>query len=86
MKAYQAYGNAGRVTRDTAANAVMAYFVMFPKSRKCDVIQGDANGKFFTVKYGRASNGEWPESYKDVTKKQAPTIGCNEVNAAGSQL
>lgn len=75
MKAFQAYGPAGKVTRDTAKQAAVAYFETFPRSRKCDVIEGTVDGHFFTIRYGRASEGDWPQSYKDVTKKQAATLG-----------
>lgn len=75
MKAFQAYGNAGKVTKPTAKEAAKAYFEVFPKSRKCDVIEGTDDGQFFTVSYGRKSEGKWPTSYKDVTKKTAETIG-----------
>jgi hypothetical protein len=74
MKAYQAFGKAGRITKETPRKAAMAYFEQFPSSRKCDVIQGETDGPFFRVTYGRSSNGEWPESYKDVTKKTASTL------------
>lgn len=69
MKAFQAYGPAGKVTRETAKQAAEAYFSEFPKSRKCDVIQGEDDGLFFTVTYGRKSDGKWPLSYKNVTRK-----------------
>ena len=71
MSAYQAYGKAGRVTRDTPRAAALAYFDSFPSSRKCNVVQGKKDGEFFTVTYGLASDGQWPTSYKDVTKKTA---------------
>lgn len=79
-KAFQAYGNAGTVTKSTAREAATAYFEAFPKSRKCSVIEGETDGQFFTVTYGRKSEGQWPESYKDVTKKQAATLGSNYDN------
>jgi hypothetical protein len=70
MKAYQAYGKAGRVTSEKSPrDAAAAYFENFPKSTKCNVVSGETDGHFFTVKYGRYTTGEWPESYKDVTKK-----------------
>ena len=34
-----------------------------------DVIEGEADGHFFTVAYGRASEGKWPKSWKNVTRK-----------------
>lgn len=70
MKAYQAYGKSGRVTSEESPRAAaLAYFAQFPKSTKCDVIQGETDGAFFTVTYGRASMGQWPASWKAVTKK-----------------
>lgn len=74
MKAFQAYGKAGKVTRDTAREAAQAYFQSFPASRKCDVIEGEADGHFFTVRYGRASEGDWPQSFKGVTSKTAKDL------------
>lgn len=69
--AFQAYGKAGRVTADTPRAAAVEYFARFPASRKCNVIEGTQDGPFFTVSYGRASEGKWPSSYKDVTKRAA---------------
>jgi hypothetical protein len=74
MKAFQAYGTAGKVTRETPRAAAVAYFEAFPTSRKCSVIEGEADGGFFTVRYGRASLGQWPQSFKDVTKKTVATL------------
>ena len=74
MKAYQAYGKAGKYTGETPKKAALGYFDKFPSSRKCDVIEGDDDGHFFTITYGRASLGQWPTSYKDVTKKTACTL------------
>lgn len=67
--AYQAYSKQGHVTADTPAKARAAFFAEFPKARKCDIIAGEYDGLFFTVRYGRASAGEWPTYYGDVTKK-----------------
>lgn len=71
MKAYQAYGPAGRVTAPTPQMAALEYFAKFPTARKCNVIEGKTDGAFFTIRYGRASTGEWPQSWHDVTKKTA---------------
>lgn len=68
MKQYQAYGMAGSVVDATPRRAAAAYFSNYPKSRKCDVIEGVQDGHFFTVTYGKASEGKWPSSYKGVTK------------------
>lgn len=74
MKAYQAYSKAGRITRDTARAAAMAYFDSFPASRKCNVVEGKTDGPFFRITYGRSSFGEWPKNYKDATKKTAQAL------------
>ena len=75
MKAYQAYSSIhGNVTADTAKQAALLFFEKFPKARKCNIVQGTTDGRFFTVTYGRASTGEWPESYKDITRKTIDTI------------
>lgn len=69
IKAFKAYGNSGHVTRGTAKQAATAYFEEFPSSRKCNVIEGYVEGDFFIVTYGKTSEGNWPLSYKDITKK-----------------
>lgn len=74
MKEFQAYGNAGKVTAATPRAAAEAYFARFPSSRKCNVIEGETDGQFFTVRYGRASTGDWPQSFKDVTKKSTSEL------------
>lgn len=69
MIEYQAHGKHGSRTEKTPKKAARAFFEAFPNARKCDVVQGESDGQFFTVSYGRASAGEWPQSYKDVTRK-----------------
>jgi len=71
MKAFQAYAKDAKVTRATPQAVAVAFFELFPSKRKCDVIEGETDGAFFTIKYGRASMGEWPQSWKGVTKKTA---------------
>lgn len=73
-KEFQAYGKAGRVTAATPRKAAQAYFEMAPTSRKCSVVEGESDGAFFTVRYGRSSEGDWPSSWRDVTKRQVPTL------------
>ena len=69
MKAWQAYGPAGRVTStDSPQAAQRTFFAAFPKARKCNVVEGELDGSFFTVAYGRASEGRWPRNWKNVTK------------------
>ena len=71
-KAFQAYATTGfSVTAPTARQAARLFFERFPTKRKCNVIEGVADDYFFTVTYGRRSDGNWPESFKDVTKKTA---------------
>lgn len=72
--AFQAYGKAGQAIAETAKQAALKYFELYPSSRKCNIIQGEQDGHFFTVTYGRPSEGQWPTSYKDVTKKTAATL------------
>ena len=74
MRSFQAYSNGRTVTAETAKGAALAFFERFPTARKCNVIEGQQDGHFFTVTYGRASNGEWPQSWKDVTKKQTADL------------
>ena len=70
MKAYQAYSSRGQVTAETPCDAAAAFFDKFPTARKCDIVEGEKDGAFFTVAYGRIS----PKSWKDVTKKTAATL------------
>jgi hypothetical protein len=75
MKAFQAYGTDGtRVTRPTPKEAAIAFFEQNEGKRKCNVVEGKVDGHFFTVSYGRASAGNWPQSWKNVTKKSAQEL------------
>lgn len=70
MKAYQAYASGGfSRTAETPYQAAQAFFEAFPNKRKCDILEGTKDGHFFTVAFGRKSTGDWPQSWKDVTKK-----------------
>lgn len=72
MKAYQAYAEGvATVVRGTPREAAVAFFEQHPRKRKCRVIEGTLDAGFFTVRYGRASEGDWPQSWKDVTKQSA---------------
>lgn len=72
MKAYQAYAKGAQTkAKDSPRAAAVAFFEQHPTRRKCDVIEGTVDGAFFTISYGRASEGKWPSSWKDVTKKTA---------------
>lgn len=72
--AFQAYGNAGKRTAESPRAAALAYFQAFPNARRCNVIEGRHDGQFFTVRYGRSSEGDWPMSYNNVTKGQAHAL------------
>lgn len=74
MKAFQAYGNGSRVTGSTPMEAAVAFFEQNPNKRKCNIVEGTLDGHFFTVRYGRASEGDWPKSWQDVTKKAAQDL------------
>lgn len=67
--AWKACGKAGHVTEPTARKAAQTYFERFPKSRKCSLFSGWLDGGFFFMRFGKISEGDWPTSYRDVTKK-----------------
>lgn len=70
MKAYQAYASGkSSAVAATARQAAKDFFAKNPRARKCNVTQGEDDGRFFTVIYGRASEGKWPANWKDVTPK-----------------
>lgn len=74
-KAFQAYASgAGTATAQSARKAAQKFFATFPGKRKCTVTEGTVDGIFFTVVYGRASDGEWPQRFADVTKKTVDTL------------
>ena len=74
MKEFRAYSKDGSVIADTPKNAASLFFARFPTKRKCNIIEGVTDGHFFTVRYGRSSEGDWPYSAKDVTKKTIETL------------
>jgi hypothetical protein len=75
MKAYRASSKGNfAATRATPRAAALAFFAAFPGKRKCNVIQGTVDGPMFTVVYGRASLGQWPDSWRDVTPKTVNTL------------
>lgn len=74
MKAFQAYSKHGRTTAASPREAAQQFFMAHPAARKCSVIEGKTDGAFFTVTYGRASTGDWPQSWKNVTKKSAADL------------
>lgn len=80
MKAYQAYAKGGfTVTAENPRDAALLFFRKFPDKRKCNIIEGEHDGQFFTITYGPVSQGMWPRSYKDVTRKTIPNV--SEVTA-----
>ena len=74
MQGFKAYALGCSAMATTPKAAAIKFFTMYPTKRKCDVIAGESNNGFFTVTYGRASVGEWPQFYKAVTKKTANTL------------
>ena len=69
MKAYRASATGCGVTAATPRAAAEKFFTAFPNKRKCDVIEGETDGHFFTVAFGRASEGKWPQQWKNITRK-----------------
>ena len=75
MKAFRASASDGSgVTESTPFSAAKKFFETFPNKRKCSVVEGSVDGHFFTVSYGRKSEGKWPSSWKDVTRKTAECL------------
>lgn len=73
-KTFQAYAKGKAITYGASPReAAEKFFIANPTARKCNVLEGEteytSGVPFFVVKYGRASEGEWPQSFKDVTKK-----------------
>jgi hypothetical protein len=74
VKAFQAHASGATATAETPRAAAEKFFTTYPTRRKCNVIEGTVDGPFFTIKYGRKSAGEWPQSWKDITKKTVDTL------------
>lgn len=74
MKAFQAYAKGASVTGITPRAAARKFFERFPERRKCNVTEGETDGMFFTVRYGR---NERPQRWTDVTKKMVETLPEN---------
>lgn len=68
-KSYRAYATGANVTAATPRKAAELFFAQYPTKRKCTIVEGAQDGTFFTVSYGRASCGEWPKHYDNVTKR-----------------
>lgn len=79
VKSYRAYGNECSVIALTPKEAAQNFFEKFPTKRKCNITEGIQDGHFFTVSYGRLSEGKCPQSWKNVTKKmmaELPSVGA----------
>ena len=74
QKAFQAYASGCTVTARSARKAAQLFFGTYPNKRKCNVTEGAVDGVFFCVTYGRKSDGEWPQSFRDVTKKSVDAL------------
>ena len=59
---------------ETPLEACENFFSQFPSKRKCNVIAGSRDGKFFTVTYGLRSAGQWPFSVDGVTRRNMKEI------------
>ena len=70
---YRASSHHGGITANTPREAALAFFDEFPAARKCNVIEGIADGHFFTVAYS-SRPGKWPTSWEDVTRKTAANL------------
>jgi hypothetical protein len=74
-KEYRASATGGFVAyASTPRAAAEKFFTAFPKKRKCNIIEGTSDGTFFTVTFGRASEGKWPQSWKDISQKTVQTL------------
>ena len=54
----------------TPGEAAALFFESNPSKRKCNIIEGTRGNGFFTVRYGLSSKGEWPQSYRGVTRAE----------------
>lgn len=81
-KTFRAYADGATSTyADNPRAAGEAFFEANPNKRKCSVIEGELDGPSFVVRYGRKSEGDWPSSYKDVTKRSLILLPGAEANA-----
>lgn len=69
--AFQAHAQGDQVVGDSAKEAAIKFFQNFPNRRKCNIIEGKADGFFFSVEYGPGCS---PRSFKDITKKMIDTL------------
>jgi len=67
MSTFQAYAKGHKkVYGATPRVAQGSFFLVNPKARKCNIIEGEIDGKFFVVSF---SAGKRTRSFKDVTRK-----------------
>ena len=74
MKCFQARAKGDFAYGTTPRAAALAFFAAHPSRRKCSIIKGTKHEAGFTVVYGRRSAGEWPQSWKDVSKAGAQAL------------
>lgn len=70
MREFQAYASKRTAAyAPTPEAAVARFWELNPTARKCNVVEGESDGHFFSIRYGRYSEGDWPMSANDVTRK-----------------
>lgn len=71
---FQAYAEGCRITAESPRAAAEAFFKSFPKKRRCSIAEGTVDGHFFTVAYSLNSQGQKPQSFRDVTKSHIASL------------
>lgn len=68
--AFQAYASSKyrHVTADSPRAAADKFFEENPRARKCDIVEGTADGMFFTRAIRLNAKGQPARSFMDVTK------------------
>lgn len=67
MSTFQAYAKGHKTAYGATPRVAQgSFFLVNPKARKCNIIEGEIDGKFFVVSF---SAGKSPRSFKDVTRK-----------------
>lgn len=74
MKAFQAYSGGNTATAPTPRKAAEKFFSDFPKKRKCDVVEGEADGNFFIVTCNLRRENRAPKRFNGVTRKSVATL------------
>lgn len=75
---FKAFSKHGYCIGESPRDAALKFFEKYPNARKCSIIQGKSDGYFFTVIYGKWSESEWPDYYKNVTRKTAIELPCTD--------